>query len=113
MCSLASVFVDTIKSIDQTSFSVEWRRSAIAPIEINTMVESGGIADANVLRQHFLEQSLGAPSSKRTGEHGQSIIIVGAGAFGSSLALELVTNYPDKYRPLNLSVNAKICFCRC
>jgi len=30
-------------------------------------------------------------------EQGQSIIIVGAGAFGSSLALELVTNYPDKY----------------
>jgi len=59
-------------------------------------VESRGIADANTLRQHFLEQCLGGPSSKTTISDGQSIIIVGAGAFGSSLALELVTNYPDK-----------------
>jgi len=60
------------------------------------MVESGGIADANILRQLFLEQSLGAPGSKKSIERGESVIIVGAGAFGSSLALELVTNYPDK-----------------
>ena len=63
---------------------------------MTTMIESGGIADVNVLRQHFLEQSFSASRSTRAVEHGESIIIVGAGAFGSSLALELVTNYPDK-----------------
>lgn len=67
---------------------------------MTTMVESGGIADANVLRQHFLEESLGAPSSKKIAGLGESIIIVGAGAFGSSLALELVTNYSDKLAAL-------------
>ena len=63
---------------------------------MTTMIESGGIADVNVLRQHFLERSFGASRSKRPVEDGESSIIVGAGAFGSSLALELVSNYPDK-----------------
>lgn len=67
---------------------------------MTTMVESGGIADANVLRQHFIEESLGARSSKKIVGNGESIIIVGAGAFGSSLALELVTNYSDKLAAL-------------
>ena len=60
-------------------------------------IESGGIANGNILRRHFQDQSLNPTSSYRHVEQGQSIIIVGAGAFGSSLALELVTNYPDKY----------------
>jgi NADH dehydrogenase FAD-containing subunit len=59
-------------------------------------INSEGIANANILRQHFEEQSLNPQSSLKTVEHGQSIIIVGAGAFGSSLALELVSNYRDE-----------------
>jgi hypothetical protein len=62
-----------------------------------TSIESGGIANVNALRQQFERQSLSPTTSPRTGNHGQSIIIVGAGAFGTSLALELVTNYRDKY----------------
>lgn len=62
-----------------------------------TSIESGGIANANVLRQHFQKQSLDSAISSQNGKRGQSIIIVGGGAFGSSLALELVTNYRDQY----------------
>ena len=64
-----------------------------------TSINSGGIADANILRQHFEALSLTPGSSPRSVEHGESIIIVGAGAFGSSLALELVTHYRHKYPP--------------
>ena len=60
-------------------------------------IDSEGTANANILRQHFEGQSLSPTTSVKTVEHGQSIIIVGAGAFGSSLALELVTNYRHKY----------------
>jgi NADH dehydrogenase FAD-containing subunit len=60
-------------------------------------IDSGGTADANILRQHFESQILSPVISSRAVEHGQSIIIVGAGAFGSSLALELVTHYRHKY----------------
>jgi hypothetical protein len=60
-------------------------------------IDSEGTANANILRQHFEGQSLSHTTSLKTVEHGQSIIIVGAGAFGSSLALELVTNYRHKY----------------
>jgi hypothetical protein len=62
-----------------------------------SLMESEGTANANILRQYFEEQSLNSVTPPTTGEYGQSIIIVGAGAFGSSLALELVTNYRDKY----------------
>lgn len=69
-------------------------------------INSSGIADANRLRQHFeaisLSLNVSAPTSERcapTPENKQSIIIVGAGAFGSSLALELVTHYRDTYLP--------------
>ena len=60
-------------------------------------IDSEGTANANILRQHFEGQSLSPTTRLQTVEHGQSIIIVGAGAFGSSLALELVTNYRHKY----------------
>ena len=63
---------------------------------MTAMIESGGIADANVLRQHFLEESLNQTSPETDRGSGESVIIVGAGAFGSSLALELVTCYADK-----------------
>jgi NADH dehydrogenase FAD-containing subunit len=57
---------------------------------------SDGIANANNLREHFeiksLEQTSSIPS-----KGGESIIIIGAGAFGTSLALELATNYDDKW----------------
>jgi hypothetical protein len=56
-----------------------------------------GIANANVLRSQFETQSSESPVLDTTAEHGESVIIVGAGAFGSSLALELVTHYRDKY----------------
>lgn len=59
-------------------------------------IDSEGTSNANILRQHFEGQSLSPANSLETVEHGQSIIIVGAGAFGSSLALELVTNYRHK-----------------
>jgi NADH dehydrogenase FAD-containing subunit len=58
-----------------------------------TTITSEGIADANILRQQFEDLSLNPKGSNSVVEHGQSIIIVGAGAFGSSLALELVTHY--------------------
>ena len=58
--------------------------------------ESGGTANVNVLRQRFLEESLSPTTSRQRREHGESIIIIGAGAFGCSLALELVTHYRDK-----------------
>jgi hypothetical protein len=55
-------------------------------------ISSSGTADGNLLRQHFQEQSLN-PTSSSSLPKGESIIIIGAGAFGSSLALELVTHY--------------------
>ena len=59
-------------------------------------INSDGTANANILREDFEGQSLSPTTSLKTVDHGQSIIIVGAGAFGSSLALELVTNYSHK-----------------
>jgi hypothetical protein len=64
-------------------------------------IDSGGTANVNILRQHFESQTLSPVTSPRTIDHGQSIIIVGAGAFGSSLALELVTHYRHKYARMN------------
>jgi NADH dehydrogenase FAD-containing subunit len=62
-----------------------------------TTVLADGIANANALRAQFeIESSLSRDFDK-TAENGGSVIIVGAGAFGSSLALELVTHYRDKY----------------
>jgi NADH dehydrogenase FAD-containing subunit len=61
------------------------------------MVESSGTADANRLREYFEQLSLAPSRPKENSSHGQSVIIVGAGAFGTSLALELVTNHKDKY----------------
>jgi hypothetical protein len=59
-------------------------------------INSDGTANANILREDFEGQSLSPTTGLKTVDHGQSIIIVGAGAFGSSLALELVTNYSHK-----------------
>jgi NADH dehydrogenase FAD-containing subunit len=56
---------------------------------------SDGTANANDLRLHFEAESL-AQTSPSPPKGGESIIIVGAGAFGTSLALELITNYADK-----------------
>jgi len=57
---------------------------------------SDGTANANALRLHFLETESLTQTSLISPKQGESIIIVGAGAFGTSLALELVTNYRDK-----------------
>ena len=62
-----------------------------------TSIDSGGIANANVLREQFEGRGLNADVSAETAD----IVIVGAGAFGSSLALELVTHHRDKYRAMN------------
>src|SRR5436190_13524956 len=51
------------------------------------------MTDINLLRRRFQENQYTANSA----DEGKSIIIVGAGAFGSSLALELVKNYRDVY----------------
>lgn len=59
-------------------------------------VNSDGIADANLLREAF-QKRIQEPTPTEPHSRGESIIIVGAGAFGSSLALELVTNYSQKY----------------
>ncbi len=59
-------------------------------------IDSEGTANVNVLRQHFEGQLLSPTTNVKTVEPGQSIIIVGAGAFGSSLALELVIHYRHK-----------------
>lgn len=56
---------------------------------------SDGTANANDLREHFEIESLEQTNSMAS-KGGESIIIVGAGAFGTSLALELATNYDDK-----------------
>jgi len=60
-------------------------------------VITDGIANANALRAQFEIHSLESSLLDKTAEHGESVIIVGAGAFGSSLALELATHYRDKY----------------
>ena len=60
-------------------------------------VLADGIANANAFRAQFEIQSSGSSLLDKTVEHRESVIIVGAGAFGSSLALELVTHYRDKY----------------
>src|SRR5947207_8570765 len=70
-------------------------RSGKGSAEMNS-IDSEGTANANVLRQYFEGQSLSPTTNLKTVEHSQSIIIVGAGAFGLSLALELVTNYRHK-----------------
>ena len=62
-------------------------------------MEADSTANANVLRKQFQQRSLNNSSMQNTEAKGQSIIIVGAGAFGSSLALELVTHYRDKWFP--------------
>jgi NADH dehydrogenase FAD-containing subunit len=58
-------------------------------------ITSEGIANANTLRQQFEGLGLDPSSIPAHPANGKSIIIVGAGAFGSSLALELVTHYSD------------------
>ena len=58
-----------------------------------------GIANANALRAQFEIQGIESQVFDKTVENGESVIIVGAGAFGSSLALELATHYRDKYAP--------------
>jgi hypothetical protein len=60
-----------------------------------TTITSEGTANANTLRQHFQGLSLDPSVIPTHPANGKSIIIVGAGAFGSSLALELVTHYSD------------------
>ena len=62
-----------------------------------TTVLPDGIANANALRAQFEIESSISQETDQTAEGGESVIIVGAGAFGSSLALELVTHYRDKY----------------
>lgn len=62
-----------------------------------TTVLAEGIANANTLRAQFEIESSEAQTYDKTVGNGDSVIIVGAGAFGSSLALELVTHYRDKY----------------
>ena len=57
---------------------------------------SDGTANANALRLHFLKAESRTQTSVVSPKQGESIIIAGAGAFGTSLALELVTNYGHK-----------------
>ena len=61
-------------------------------------IEADTTANANILRNNFQERALNV-SAPDAEVQGQSVIIVGAGAFGSSLALELVTHSNDKYLP--------------
>jgi NADH dehydrogenase FAD-containing subunit len=60
-------------------------------------IEADTTADGNILRKQFQERSINASAPQISTEKGQSIIIVGAGAFGSSLALELMTHYRERY----------------
>jgi hypothetical protein len=53
-----------------------------------TTVNSEGMANANVLRQHFEQRNLEPSTLSIPSSNGNSVIIVGAGAFGSSLALD-------------------------
>jgi NADH dehydrogenase FAD-containing subunit len=62
-----------------------------------TTILPDGIANANALRAQFETESSISQETDKTAEGGESVIIVGAGAFGSSLAFELVTHYRDKY----------------
>jgi len=62
-----------------------------------TTLIADGIANANALRAHFEIESSQSKDFDKTPKNGESVIIVGAGAFGSSLALELVTHYREKY----------------
>lgn len=64
-----------------------------------TNIDSEGIADANALRQVFQSRALDSETPTKAIKNRESIIIVGAGAFGSSLALELVTHHRHKYSP--------------
>jgi hypothetical protein len=71
-------------------------RGIVSPFSVNMdagEVDSEGIANANVLRQQF--DARRPEMSVKPVEHGESIVIVGAGAFGSSLALELVTRHRE------------------
>ena len=72
------------------------------------MADIESIADANVLRQQFEKRALKQEHEAKPVD-GPSIIIVGAGAFGSSLALELVTNYRDKYCVPKDNANGDTC----
>lgn len=58
-------------------------------------IDSGGTANANILRRQFDARHPDI-SVKPEVDRGESILIVGAGAFGSSLALELVTRHHEK-----------------
>jgi hypothetical protein len=68
-----------------TTFSVNMEASDI---------DSGGTANANILRRQF--DARHPDISVKPVGRGESILIVGAGAFGSSLALELVTRHHEK-----------------
>lgn len=57
-------------------------------------------ANANNLRREFEERCANGIKDSEQIANGLSVIIVGAGAFGSSLALELVTHYRDRLYPV-------------
>lgn len=57
----------------------------------------GAMSNTNVLRKKFETRVLSSLKTSKRIVDKSSVIIVGAGAFGSSLALELVTNYREKY----------------
>ena len=57
----------------------------------------GARTDVNILREQFKARCLNSPEVSGKALDGPSVIIVGAGAFGAALALELVTHHKEKY----------------